>query len=62
MYNKSIKIARDEGDDQSRELFSKLLKDEEGHVDWLEAQLHQIKEMGYERYLTLQVDGAEIKG
>ena len=62
MYNQSIKIARDEGDDQSRELFSKLLKDEEGHVDWLEAQLHQIKEMGYERYLTLQVDGAEIKG
>jgi bacterioferritin len=62
MYNKSVKIARDEGDDQSRELFSKLLKDEEAHVDWLEAQLHQIKEMGYERYLTLQVDGAEIKG
>ena len=62
MYNKSIKIARDEGDDQSRELFSKLLKDEEGHVDWLEAQLHQIKEMGYERYLTLQVEGSEIKG
>ncbi len=62
MYNKSIKIARDEGDDQSRELFSKLLKDEEGHVDWLEAQLHQIKEMGYERYLSLQVEGSEIKG
>ena len=62
MYNTSVKIARDEGDDQSRELFSKLLKDEESHVDWLEAQLHQIKEMGYERYLTLQVEGSEIKG
>ena len=34
-----------------------LLKDEEEHTDWLEAQLHQIKEMGYERYLSLQVDG-----
>ena len=57
MYNNAIKIARDVGDDASRELFSVLLKDEEGHVDWLEAQLHQIKEMGYERYLALQVDG-----
>jgi bacterioferritin len=58
MYNKAVKMARDIGDDQSRELFSFLLKDEEMHVDWLEAQLHQIKEMGYEMYLALQTDGA----
>jgi bacterioferritin len=57
MYNKAIRVSREAGDDQSRELFSKLLKDEEEHVDWLEAQLHQIQEMGYERYLTLQVEG-----
>ena len=57
MYNKAVQASREAGDDQSRELFSKLLKDEEEHVDWLEAQLHQIQEMGYERYLTLQVDG-----
>ena len=61
MYNKAIQIAREAGDDQSREIFSKLLKDEESHVDWLEAQLHMIKEMGYERYLTLQVEGQEEK-
>ena len=61
MYNTSIQVAREQGDDQSREIFSKLLKDEEQHVDWLEAQLHQIKEMCYERYLTLQVEGAEEK-
>src|SRR4029453_6806223 len=54
MYNKAIQASRDAGDDHSRDLFSKLLKDEEEHVDWLEAQVHQIKEMGYERYLTLQ--------
>jgi len=30
------------------------LKDEEGHVDWLEAQVHQMKEMSYEQYLTMQ--------
>jgi bacterioferritin len=54
-YNKSIQIARDEGDNASRELFERLLKDEESHVDWLEAQLHQIKEIGYERYLSQQI-------
>ena len=32
-----------------------LRKDEEGHVDWLEAQVHLIKELGYERYLTQQM-------
>lgn len=59
MYNKAIQAAREAGDDQSRELFSKLLKDEEEHVDWLEAQVHQIKEMGYERFLTLHVEGSK---
>jgi bacterioferritin len=57
MYNKSIQIAREQGDDQSRELFSILLKDEEEHIDWLDAQLHMIKEIGYERYLSLQTEG-----
>jgi len=59
MYNKSVQISREAGDDQSRELFSKLLKDEEEHVDWLEAQLHQIKEIGYERYLSNQTVGSK---
>ena len=57
MYNKAVKTARDLGDDQSRELFSLLLKDEEMHVDWLEAQMQQIKDMGYELYLTQQTAG-----
>jgi bacterioferritin len=55
MYNRSVALARDAGDNASRELFERLLKDEEEHVDWLEAQIHQIKEMGYERYLSQQV-------
>jgi len=57
MYNKSIQVSRDANDDASRELFSILLKDEEMHVDWLEMQLHQIKEIGYERYLSNQTSG-----
>ena len=55
MYNDAVKLARDEGDNASSELFERLVKDEEQHVDWLEAQLHQIKEIGYERYLSQQV-------
>jgi bacterioferritin len=57
MYNKAVQISRDEGDDTSRELFSLLLKDEEEHVEWLEAQLHQMKELGYEAYLSNQTEG-----
>jgi bacterioferritin len=54
MYNQAAKIAADEADNSSRDLFIKLLKDEEAHADWLETQLHQIAELGYERYLTTQ--------
>ena len=54
-YNRAVALARDAGDNASRELFERLLKDEEEHVDWLEAQLHQIKEIGYERYLSQQI-------
>jgi bacterioferritin len=54
-YNRAVALARDAGDNASRELFERLLKDEEQHVDWLEAQLHQIKEIGYERYLSQQI-------
>jgi bacterioferritin len=42
-------------DNGSRELFERVLKDEEEHVDRLEAQLHLIKEMGYEYYLSQQL-------
>jgi bacterioferritin len=59
LYNHAIQLAREEGDNASRELFERLLKDEEQHVDWLEAQVHQIHEMGYERYLSQQVREGE---
>jgi bacterioferritin (cytochrome b1) len=37
MYNRLVAFARDEGDNASSKLFQRLLKDEEAHVDWLEA-------------------------
>ena len=53
-YNAAVQIATEQKDNGSRDLLVVLLKDEESHVDWLEAQVHQIKEMGYERYLSMQ--------
>ncbi|MGA2559749.1 MAG: bacterioferritin [Terracidiphilus sp.] len=55
-YNESIRVCVENGDNGSGDLFVRLLRDEEGHVDWLEAQVHQIKEIGYERYLITQTD------
>jgi bacterioferritin len=59
MYNRFVQLARDKGDNGSRELFERLLRDEEAHVDWLEAQVHQINELGYERYLSQQIRDGE---
>ncbi|MBI3680425.1 MAG: bacterioferritin [Acidobacteria bacterium] len=53
--NKSIQVAVETGDNGSRELFEKILVDEEKHVDFLEAQLHMIQEMGYDNYLAQQM-------
>ncbi|MBI3208458.1 MAG: bacterioferritin [Candidatus Solibacter usitatus] len=53
--NRAIQCAVEAGDNGSRELFEKILVDEEHHVDFLEAQLHMIAEMGYENYLAQQI-------
>jgi bacterioferritin len=54
-YNASIKLAVDAGDNGTKELLEGILADEEEHVDWLEAQLEQIKQTGLENYLTEQI-------
>lgn len=53
--NKAINAAVEAGDNGSRDLFETILKDEEEHVDYLEAQLHMIQEMGYENYLAQHI-------
>lgn len=58
-YNAAVRIATELSDNGTRDLLVVLLKDEEDHVDWLEAQLHQIKELGYERYLSQQMGDFE---
>jgi bacterioferritin len=54
-YNEAVAIAREARDNSSSELFERLLRDEEGHVDFLEAQLQLIEQIGYERYLSQQL-------
>ena len=58
LYNEAARIAADEKDNGTRDLFIKLLKAEEEHLDELEIELHQIAELGYERYLTTQTSEA----
>jgi bacterioferritin len=57
MYNDAVRAAREAGDNTSRDLFERILKEEEGHVDWLETQLALVKQIGYERYLAQQLEG-----
>lgn len=55
--NAGIKLAENVGDNGSRDLLLDILKDEEHHVDFLEAQLNVIREVGIENYLAQQVLG-----
>ena len=55
-YNESIRLAVEVGDNGSRELLESILKDEEEHIDLIEAQLDQIKQMGVQNYLVEQID------
>jgi bacterioferritin len=53
-YNESIRVCREADDQASSDLFLKLLKEEEGHVDWGEEQNDQIAQMGLQVYLSNQ--------
>jgi bacterioferritin len=55
--NKGVELCRAADDNGSRALLEKILRDEEEHVDWLEAQLQQIKDVGLPNYLAQQVEG-----
>ena len=55
-YNEDIRLATEVGDNGTRELLESILTDEEEHIDWIEAQLDQIKQMGIQNYLVEQID------
>jgi bacterioferritin len=53
--NHCIAVCIEVGDNATREIFEHILLDEEQHVDWLEAQLGMIGEMGIANYLAQQM-------
>jgi bacterioferritin len=57
-YNAAIEVCTQEGDNTSSDLFETLLADEEKHIDFLEAQLHIIKDIGIQNYLAKQMEAA----
>jgi bacterioferritin len=55
-YNEAIRLAHEVDDEGSVDLLTKILKMEEGHVDWGEIQRAQIEQMGMENYLVNQTE------
>jgi bacterioferritin len=55
--NTAIALAVEKCDNGTRELLEGILKDEEAGIDWLEAQLHQVDQLGVENYLSEQIYG-----
>ena len=50
-----IHLSIELGDHGSRELFEKILVDEEHHIDYLEGQIHIVEEIGIDNYLAQQI-------
>ena len=55
-YNAAIQLGREVDDQGSVDLLTKILKMEEGHVDWAEKQRSQVEQMGLENYLVTQTE------
>ena len=54
-FQKAIELCYEEKDHGTRKLLEEMLASEEEHLDWLESQLHIIKEIGYANYLSEQI-------
>jgi len=55
-YNEAIRLCGDESDNGTSDLLTDILKEEEEHLDWLDAQLVQIQQIGISSYLVEQID------
>lgn len=54
-FNRGITLARDTGDNGTRELLARMLVEEEEHTDYLETQLALIESIGEAHYLSQQL-------
>ena len=57
LLNEGMKWCRDASDNGSEDLLRRILKAEEEHVDWLEAQFDLIQQVGEQNYLAQQIHG-----
>src|SRR5438876_6287147 len=55
MLNQAIETCRSLGDHGSRDLLEGILKSEEEHANWIEAQLTLIEQAGEGNYLSQQI-------
>jgi bacterioferritin len=55
-YNAGVRLCVELGDNGSRSLLESILTEEEDHIDWLEAQLDQIQQVGIQNYLAQQIE------
>ncbi len=56
-YNETIKLAAEVGDNGTKVILESILKEEEDHIDWIEAQQDQIEQVGVQIYLEEQIYG-----
>ena len=54
-YNQAVKVCVEANDQGTKVLFERMIKDEERHADFLEAELHSIQEIGLANYLSQQL-------
>jgi bacterioferritin len=59
MFNDGIELCRSLGDNGSREMLEQMLKAEEEHANWLEAQIELMSQVGTENYLAQQIKKEE---
>jgi bacterioferritin len=55
-YNQGVQLCVELEDNGTRHILEEILTDEEDHIDWLEAQLDQIEQIGIQNYLIEQID------
>jgi len=62
LYMEARDVCRKKDDYVTMRLFETLIEDEEGHIDWIETQLDNLKAIGKENYGLLQSQAADDSG
>ena len=59
LYGEAAAYCESVGDRVSKNLFEELMKDEEGHIDFLETQLNLVEQVGIELYAQKHIGGLD---